>query len=124
MLLGLMLYSYHLQNEGNSYENSTPGIYAAFDNDRARDNFGCVPVLGVYRNSINRNSGFAGCSFGGNFRVLVGAVSGYSDSVVPLVYPSYVFQTEGYGFSIGYVPRPPVKGSSSAIHFSIERQFK
>lgn len=116
MDIGLDLYSYHLNTQAG-LNNNTPGVYASFEGATA----------GVYRNSHDRTSVFAGYVFETSDRklaLLAGAVSGYKpegkSKILPMLIPSLrLALASQWALRASYVPRPP-HGDSASIHLSLE----
>lgn len=140
LVLGVHLASVHVPQGGQS--NFNPGIYVRADGLTA----------GVYRNSLKRPSIYLGYTAeAGPFALTIGAISGYDTrrSLVPcndrrasiknegsqcwaesgtahrvswLVAPSAALPAV-----LGVTPRltylPPLRGSVSTLHLSIERAF-
>lgn len=107
LTVGLSIASYH-PNRAPGYNEFNPGVYVQCDNVAA----------GFYRNSIDRTSAFAGYEFRhGRYGVLVGAVTGYYEPVLPLVLPSVRFG------SVRLSAIPPLPGVDAAVHVAYEFKF-
>jgi len=76
-------------------------------------------TVGAFRNSIGRNSGYAGWTWqAGPFGLTAGAITGYPRAkVLPLLVPSYRLAS---GVRISVVPNP---FGAAALHLSLEHQF-
>lgn len=119
LLLGLSLYSYHLQDKNDRFENSTQGVYVSQTGGAV--NFGA----GVYSNSIERVSYWGGVTFGDNFRTTVGAVSGYNRGLLPFVVFGFVQRiNNNLRGVVNYVPPMPRQNYNGVINFSIEMDLK
>lgn len=119
LLLGLSLYSYHLRDKNDRFENSTPGVYVSQTGGNV--NLGG----GFYRNSIGSDSFWVGATSGDTFRVTGGAVSGYGKRLLPFVVFGFV-QRIGPNVRgvVNYVPPMPRQNYNGVINFSIEMDLK
>jgi hypothetical protein len=136
LILGAHLVSYHTAREPY-YHNVNPGVYVECDGWTA----------GAYRNTLGRNSLYAGYTLHqGPFALSLGVASGYQKKITPWACRSGYISTEanpctlGIGTSNGkvipmiapsvllgparlwYLPR--VGSSSSAFHLSLQREWK
>jgi hypothetical protein len=108
--------SHHGNDELNS---SNPGVYVRHES--------CA-TAGAFRNSYDRWSAYAGCSWQTSnkvFGLTVGAVTGYPAArVMALVVPSVRMPIAG-GFAarISYIPKPIKSGTASGFHLSIETEL-
>ncbi len=119
--IGLHLGSQHFGNDtGQVMNNVNPGGYVEFKNGL---------IIGGYRNSINRDSYYAGY----NYRfpavgpvtpsVMGGVVTGYYKSPTLAIVPSLSVElAPGFEARVSYVPKVAAT-KVHALHLSIERRF-
>jgi hypothetical protein len=117
--VGIHTVSVH-ENEG--YNNVNPGLYLRLDNG---------VTLGTLRNSESRQSVYVGYTaetpawHALRAAVTVGGITGYRAApVMPLVVPSVAYEfAPTFRVRLGYIPRPPVKNSSSALSLMFEMDW-
>ncbi|MGE5863844.1 MAG: hypothetical protein ACM32J_01970 [Rhizobacter sp.] len=109
--LGLHLFSQHLP--AASYNNVNPGIYYRLAEG---------PVAGIYRNSVRRTSIYGGYTWQyDRFDLTVGAVTGYSQGVQPLLVPSMaLFTYRGVTTRLAFIPRVEKRIQSHVLHIVAE----
>lgn len=96
--------------------NVNPGVYVRLDN----------VTFGTFRNSHRQQSAYLGYTFDRRFgdvsaAVTVGGITGYpAASVMPMVVPSVAYHFGQHAVRVGIVPKPPVHGSSAAVHLMFE----
>jgi hypothetical protein len=104
-------------HSGDGMNNFNPGAYVRFDNGL---------TAGTYLNSHKRQSAYVGYTLETagalSIALTVGVVSGYKGSWA-LVVPSAAYHTKYGSVRLGFVPKPPVDGSCSALHLMLERKF-
>lgn len=110
--VGLHLASAHVPQR--QFNNTNPGVYYRSD---------AGWTAGGYRNSLRRTSVYAGYTW--EYRALAltaGAVTGYQDTLQPMLVPSLRLFTHG-GFSarLAYIPRVEKRIESNVWHLMIER---
>jgi hypothetical protein len=117
--VGLHLVSKHSNNNAD-WENTNPGLYAVWSNGA---------TVGTYHNSMRRQSVYAGWS--GNWPITqrvsagitLGAITGYSRPVLPLIVPSLrVGITDHAALRLSFIVNP-LKNSAHAVHVSAEWSF-
>ena len=108
--LGLHIGSQHYP--ARAYNNANPGAYYIHDNGA---------TVGTYYNSERRQSVYAGWTWdSGQWRLQVGAITGYERSaVLPMVVPSVAL---GYGFRVVVLPKVE-RGGSSVVHLMLETKL-
>lgn len=111
--LGVNLGSWHDQP---GFNNVNPGVYVVHRSGWAG---------GVLRNSHHKDSFWAGRVFNtadNKWALTVGGITGYpSGPVSPLATLSRrVELSAGYALRVHLLPKPPIKGGSAAVHFSLE----
>lgn len=117
--VGLHLVSAH-SNQSQAWREFNPGVYLRWSNGA---------TVGTYLNSVNRQSFYLGWT--GDWPVArraslgltLGAISGYSRPVQPLVVPSLrvgVTERASVRTAIVINPRP---GGANALHLSAEWRF-
>jgi len=121
MIIGAILHTYHF--ERNTYDDNTPGIYAAFDVGTY-----CAPSFGVYKNSVGSVSLLAGCAIPihRNFRVFAGALSGYGrngSGVIPAIIPAFVLPVSQNANMVLNLGLKANKQSANMLNFAIEFKF-
>jgi hypothetical protein len=108
LAIGVSIASYHFDRD-IPYQEINPGVYAICDKWTA----------GVYRNSFNDLSVFAGYSLElGPFSIALGVVTGYGrygKSVQPLIFPSVKIGP----VRLGVIP-PPEPKAKGALTLSVE----
>jgi hypothetical protein len=108
LAIGVSIASYHFDRD-IPYQEINPGVYAICDKWTA----------GVYRNSFNDLSVFAGYSLElGPFSIALGVVTGYGrygKSVQPLIFPSVKIGS----VRLGVIP-PPEPKAKGALTLSVE----
>jgi hypothetical protein len=115
--VGLHLASVH---EAQGMNNTNPGAYY-----RSATGW----TAGAYRNSVRRNSVYAGKTWetstwhGLSAAVTAGGVTGYGGKVTVLLVPSVAYSGGLGAVRIGIVPRPPVHGGQGALHLMVERSL-
>jgi hypothetical protein len=112
--IGLHLLSTHIPD--NNYNNGNLGAYYLLDSGW---------TAGYYRNSINRDSYYAGYTAHWHFiDITMGAVSGYQDTIYPLVIPTIAFpRVAGFRLRMAYIPPVEKRISSHVLHLMAEYQF-
>ena len=99
------------------YENRNVGLYV-----RAGD-----WVVGGYRNSFHRDTGYAARVFETENRrwaITVGAATGYPTArVMPLVVPSVRIPLGDLAARVSVIPKPPKHAGTMAVHLSIEKEL-
>lgn len=111
--LGLHVASAH---ERGGYESSTPGLYLRAPSGA---------TLGLLRNSQGRSSAYAAHTWQSvdrRWALTAGLVSGYDSAPVSPLLCASLRQPLGAGraLRLAYIPRPPGKGGSAALHLSLE----
>ena len=109
--VGLHLGSLHIP--AKDYNNTNPGAYVRLDNGWTG---------GLYRNSLRETSVYAGYTWTrGAFSVTAGGVSGYFDSLQPLLVPSVaLFTAHGITTRIAFIPRVEKKIGAHVVHLMLE----
>ncbi len=109
--IGLHIASQHFP--AKRYNNSNPGIYYRTDEGW---------TAGTYRNSIRRQSVYAGYTWKfGRLDVTTAAVTGYQDTLQPLLVPSLsLFTYKGVTPRLAYIPRVEKKIGSHVLHLMVE----
>ena len=109
--IGLHLASHHIP--AKNYNNSNPGIYY-----RTSEGW----TVGDYRNSLRRNSFYAGYTWKfGALDVTTAAVTGYFHKVQPLLVPSLsLFTYQGITPRVAYIPRVEKRIGAHVLHLMIE----
>ena len=118
--IGLHIGSQHFGKTADQFNNTNPGVYVYHDGWTA----------GTYYNSERKQSAYAGYTIEGalvgpfSYGLTLGAITGYSRAnVLPMVVPSVSGRlTDTLSVRLSGVP-PVGRGSSAAIHLSIERRF-
>jgi hypothetical protein len=80
-------------------------------------------TVGAYRNSLSKNSVYAGCTwkFFGLLEVTTAGVTGYYDLVQPLLVPSVsLFTYRGVTPRLAYIPQVEKKIGSHVLHLMVE----
>lgn len=113
--VGAHVASWHSED---GYNNRNPGLYLRTTGGWA---------VGAYRNSIRRDSAYAGRAFtaelvlGLRAELLVGGVTGYEAArVVPLVAPSLLVGVPGGALRLTVLPKIDPKQGAHVAHFSVE----
>lgn len=115
--MGLHIASAH---EHGGFNGVNPGVYVRLDSGW---------TAGIYRNSMERTSVYAGFTLETGTRPLsaaitLGCITGYNASVTPLVVPSVAYHFGSNAVRVGFIPRPPgLGGASSALHLMVEHHF-
>lgn len=109
--IGLHIGSQHFP--AKRYNNVNPGVYYRTDEGW---------TVGDYRNSLRRNSFYAGYTWKfGQLDVTTAAVTGYFHKVQPLLVPSWsLFTYQGITPRLAYIPRVEKKIGSHVVHLMIE----
>ncbi|MBC7955398.1 MAG: hypothetical protein H7Y33_05975 [Cytophagales bacterium] len=109
--IGLHVASHHMP--AKTYNNSNPGIYYRHEEGW---------TAGVYRNSLRKNSVYAGYTWKfGILDVTTAGVTGYFNKVQPLLVPSVsLFTYQGITPRIAYIPRVEKKIGSHVVHLMVE----
>ncbi len=117
--VGLHLVSAH-SNQAQDWREVNPGVYLRWSNGA---------TVGTYLNSVNRQSVYLGwtgdwpIASRASVGLTLGAITGYSRSVLPLVVPSLrvgITERASVRTAIVINPRP---GSAHALHLSAEWSF-
>lgn len=109
--VGVHLGSLHIPAKG--YNNSNPGLYVRLDSGWTG---------GLYRNSLRKNSVYAGYTWThGAFSVTAGGVTGYFETLQPLLVPSFaLFTYQGITPRIAFIPRVEKKIGAHVLHLMVE----
>lgn len=109
--VGVHLGSLHIP--AKDYNNSNPGLYVRLDSGWTG---------GLYRNSLRKNSVYAGYTWThGGLSVTAGGVTGYFETVQPLLVPSYaLFTYRGLTPRIAFIPRVEKKIGAHVLHLMLE----
>jgi len=113
-VVGIHLVSVHGKEGMNNFN---PGVYARLDNGL---------TAGTYYNSHRRQSFYAGYTIETVGKISLaltgGVVTGYAKTM-PLLVPSVAYKFSEATIRLGFIPKPPVRGSCSALHLMAERHF-
>lgn len=109
--IGLHIGSRHIPEK--NYNNANPGIYYRTD---------AGWTAGIYRNSLDRTSVYAGYTWKfGMLDVTTALVTGYFNDVQPLLVPSIsLFTYRGITPRVAYIPRVEKKIGSHVLHLMVE----
>ena len=109
--IGLHLASAHMPER--HFNNTNPGLYYRSDEGW---------TAGAYRNSLRRTSDYAGYTWEwGRLAVTGGAVTGYAQSVQPLLVPSVVLlSVQGVSARLAFIPRVEKRIESHVLHLMVE----
>jgi hypothetical protein len=84
-------------------------------------------TFGTYRNSHRKQSAYLGYTWeteqwhSMTVAVTAGAITGYPRaSVMPMLVPSVAYHFGQHAVRVGIVPKPPIHGSSAAVHLMFE----
>lgn len=97
--------------------NVNPGLYVRLGNN---------VTFGTFRNSNRRQSAYLGYTAEYRWRdvsvgLTIGGITGYRAApVMPMVVPSVAYHFGKHAVRVGIVPKPPVHGSSAAVHLMFE----
>lgn len=114
--VGLHIISGHTNGGMNNFN---PGLYVRLGND---------VTFGTFRNSHRQQSAYVGYTFEArrgsvSAALTLGVITGYpSASVMPMAVPSVAYHFGKHAVRVGIVPKPPIHGSSAAVHLMFERQ--
>ena len=109
--VGIHLGSLHIP--AKDYNNSNPGLYVRLDSGWTG---------GLYRNSLRKNSVYAGYTWThGAFSVTAGGVTGYFETLQPLLVPSFaLFTYRGITPRLAFIPRVEKKIGAHVLHLMVE----
>jgi hypothetical protein len=109
--VGVHLASVHLPQR--DFNNTNPGLYLRTD---------AGWTAGAYRNSLRRTSAYAGYTMEwGPVAVTGGIVTGYAETVQPLMVPSLkLFTLEGVSARVAFIPRVEKRIESHVFHLTLE----
>jgi len=109
--IGFHIGSQHFPSK--NYNNFNPGIYY-----RTAEGW----TAGDYRNSLRRNSFYAGYTWKfGALDVTTAAVTGYFHKVQPLLVPSWsLFTYQGITPRVAYIPRVEKRIGAHVLHLMLE----
>jgi hypothetical protein len=109
--VGYHLVSAHIP--AKDYNNINPGIYYRLDEG---------VVGGVYRNSFKRASVYVGYTWlYKDFGLTLGAVTGYKNSVQPLLVPTVALYTHrDYTLRLAFIPQVEKRIGSHVLHLVLE----
>lgn len=109
--IGLHIGSRHIP--AKNYNNANLGIYYRTD---------AGWTAGIYRNSLDRTSVYAGYTWKfGMLDVTTALVTGYFNDVQPLLVPSIsLFTYRGITPRVAYIPRVEKKIGSHVLHLMVE----
>ena len=109
--IGVHLGSLHIP--AKDYNNTNPGLYVRLDSGWTG---------GLYRNSLAKNSVYAGYTWThGAFSVTAGGVTGYFETLQPLLVPSIaLFTHRGITPRIAFIPRVEKKIGAHVLHLMVE----
>lgn len=114
--VGLHIGSQHYP--AKDFNNFNPGAYYRWDSAPVA---GGIPVIGGYYNSERRASFYGGLHYQWGYAgVTIGAITGYSKPVLPLVAPSIMLPiTDRVAARVVYLPKVEKRGAH-VVHLMLE----
>lgn len=111
-VIGVHMLSIH---DKSGFNTVTPGVYYKSQNGL---------TAGILNNSESRVGMYVGKTFESDekvFGLTVGAITGYSATVTPIIVPSLYVRP--VGIRLSWLSKPPNTKGASALHISYERDF-